>query len=297
MGSLIECSLQRVALPGDLEIHFTEEGSGPPLVFVHGGMGDWTSWAPQWSAFTSCFRCISYSRRYSSPNRNAVNSRSHSVVDEAKDLAYLLRSWRADPAILVGTSYGAYTALQTALIAPDQVRAIAITEPPVLPFADEVPGGEAARLRFQHDVLEPAAEAFTRGDADAAVRLLTEGINGMGPGEAGTPEGRARRVRNAEAMRALCVSTDAYPALDRIALRAMKIPTLLTYGDRTEPVHRATTLALSRYLPHARLVEVVDCGHGVHRDNPSAFNVLLQGFLREVCQQADVAAVEHVRLG
>jgi len=282
MGALLDCRLQRLTLPSGIEIHFTEEGAGPPLVFVHGGMGDWTSWAPQWPAFSPHFRCISYSRRYSSPNRNTVMGHSHSVFDEAQDLASLLRIWCAEPALLVGTSYGAYAALQTALTAPEQVRALALTEPPVLPLADEVPGGEGARQRFQHDVLAPATEAFARGDADAAVRLLTDGINGTGPGEAGTAEGRARRLRNAEAIRALCVSHDAYPALDRSALAAMKLPTLLTHGDRTQPVHRAITLALSRHLPHARLAEVADSGHGVHRDNPAAFNALVQDFLRGV---------------
>lgn len=296
MGSLLDRPLQRVTVPGDVEIHFTEEGSGPPLVFVHGGMGDWSSWAPQWSAFTPHFRCITYSRRYSSPNRNVSDSHSHSVFDEAQDLMHLLGCWCSEPAILVGTSYGAYTALQTGLIAPGRVRALAITEPPVLPFADEVPGGQAARLRFQRDVLAPATEAFARGDPDAAVRLLTDGINGQGLGEAATPDGRARRLRNAEAMRALCQSSDAYPALDRVALKAMNIPTLLTRGERTQAVHRATAQALSRYLPRARQAEVADSGHGVHRDNPPAFNALLLGFLLEVCPQAGRPFAEHVLL-
>lgn len=284
MGALLDRQLQRVTLPGGTEIHFTEEGAGPPLVFVHGGMGDWSSWAPQWPAFSPHFRCISYSRRYSSPNRNLVSGHNHSVLDEAQDLAQLLRLWCTEPALLVGTSYGAYTALQTALLAPAQVRALAITEPPVLPLADEVPGGQAARLHFQREVLTPATDAFARGDAEAAARLLTDGINGTGPGEAGTAEGRARRLRNAEAMRALCVSQDAYPALDCSALAALQLPTLLTHGDRTQPVHRAITLALSRHLPHARLVQVADAGHGVHRDNPAAFNALVLGFLRDACQ-------------
>ena len=295
MAALLQRGLQRVELPGGLEFHFTEEGTGPALVFVHGGMGDWSSWAPQWPAFTPHCRCITYSRRFSSPNRNPLNSDSHSVVEEAGDLAMLLRHWCTEPATLVGTSYGAYTALQTALIAPALVRAIAITEPPVLPLADEVPGGAAARRQFQQDVLEPATAAFARGDPDAAVRLLTAGINGRGPGEASTADGLARRLRNAEAMRALCASRDAYPALDRDALAALRIPTLLTHGDRTEPVHRATTLALSRHLPHARLVEVADSGHGVHRDNPAAFNAVLLDFLRDACLLADPGAVQPGR--
>lgn len=285
MSTLRDRSLQRATVPGGFEIHFAEEGSGPPLIFVHGGMGDWLSWEPQWAAFTPHFRCITYSRRYSSPNLNVLESSNHSVMAEAQDLAYLLAHWRAEPAILVGTSYGAYTALQTALIAPGSVHALAITEPPVLPFADEVLNGRMARLQFQHEVLDRATEAFSRGDHESAVRLLTDGINGQGQGEAGTNEGRSRRLRNAEAIRALCVSRDAYPALDRAALKALKIPTLLTHGDRTQAIHQATTQAIARYLSHARVVEVADCGHGVHRDNPQAFNALVLSFLRDACQK------------
>lgn len=281
-STLLDLPLQRTTVSGNTEIHFAQAGQGAPLVFVHGGLGDWSSWAPQWEAFTRHFRCTTYSRRYSSPNRNPLEGTTHSVLAEAQDLVQLLEQWCHRPAVLVGTSYGAYTALQTTLVAPQRVRALVITEPPVLPFADEVPGGQAARLQFQREVLDPAAEAYRQGDPDQAVRVLTDGINGLGPGEAGTPEGRARRLRNAQAMQALCLSSDAYPALDRGALQALRLPILLTHGDRTQPVHRATTQAVSRHLPHARVVQVPDSGHGVHRDNPQAFNTLVLDFLRTV---------------
>ena len=280
-GLLPDRSLQRTVLEGGIEIHFAEEGAGVPLVFVHGGMGDWSSWAPQWPAFTPHYRCITYSRRYSQPNRNRPSGRDHSVVAEAQDLLQLLDGWCAEPAMLVGTSYGAYTALWVALAAPGRIRALALTEPPVMPLADEVPGGQLARLRFQQEVLQPATQAFNHGDSEAAVRLLTDGINGTGPGEAGTSEGRARRMRNAEAMHAVCRSTDAYPMPDRAALQSLEMPILLTHGERTLAVHRAIAQALSKRLPRAKAVQVADSGHGVHRDNPAAFNALLLAFLGE----------------
>lgn len=281
-STLLGLPLHRTTVSRNTEIHFVQGGQGTPLVFVHGGLGDWSSWAPQWDAFTPHFRCTTYSRRFSSPNRNPLEGTTHSVLSEAQDLVQLLDQWCDRPAVLVGTSYGAYTALQAALVAPQRVRALAITEPPVLPFADEVPGGREARLQFQREVLDPATEAFRQGDQGQAVRVLTDGINGLGPGEASTPEGRARRLRNAMAMQALCLSADAYPALDRDALQALRLPILLTHGDRTQAIHWATTRALSRYLSLAHVVRVVDSGHGVHRDNPGAFNTLVLDFLRTV---------------
>lgn len=281
MAGIQHRPLRRTLLESGLEIHYVEEGEGPPLVFVHGGMGDWSSWAPQWAAFTAHFRCISYSRRYSSPNRNSIDSRSHSAVDEAQDLGALLSHWQAVPAILVGTSYGAFTALQLALTQPEKIRVLALTEPPILPFADRSEGGRAARLDFLREVWVPAAEAFESGHPERGVRLLTDGINGTGPGEASTPAGRERRLRNAQAMHALLLSSAPFPAVDEDALQRTGVPTLLLHGERTQEVHRATTLALSRLMPGVRLMQVADSGHGVHRDNPEVFNRVVLNFLRE----------------
>lgn len=268
----MQLPLRRVVVDDGIEIHYAEAGDGPPLVFVHGGMGDWQAWAPQWEEFTAQYRCITYSRRFSSPNRNTLSTTDHSVRAEARDLEALLDHWNAAPAFIVGTSYGAYTALQMALAVPGKVRALALTEAPVLPFADRVPGGQQAREAFQRDVIRPADEAFRAGDIERAVALLTVGINGSGPGEAATDAGRERRMRNAQAMRALAFSSDAYPALDDELLRTFTVPTLLLMGEETMPIHRATTQALKELLPHSPLKLVPGCGHGVHRDNPTVFN-------------------------
>jgi len=281
MAGLLQLPLRRAVINGGVEIHFAEAGEGPPLIFVHGGMGDWQAWAPQWEDFTAQYRCITYSRRFSSPNRNALSTTDHSVRAEAMDLEALLDHWNAAPAFIVGTSYGAYTALQMALAAPGKVRALALTEAPVLPFADRVPGGRQTREAFQQDVIKPADEAFRAGETERAVALLTVGINGSGPGEAATDAGRERRMRNAQAMRALAFSSDAYPALDEELLRTFTVPTLLLTGENTMPIHRAITQALKELLPHAPLKRVPGCGHGVHRDNPSAFNQTVLEFFRQ----------------
>lgn len=274
-----DVALQRSVIQGGIEIHHYQEGRGPALVFIHGGLGDWSSWAPQWDAFTPRYRCITYSRRYSSPNSNQLARRTHSVIIEAQDLAALLAEWNAEPAILVGTSYGAYTALQLALQHPEKVRAMALTEPPVLRLAERTADGRQALDVFRREVLVPSDRAFLEGRYDLAVRLLTQGINGTGPGEASTPGGLMRRLRNANAMRALAMSDDPYPALDEAALRDLTVPTLLLQGSRTQAVHRATFQALSRLLPRARVQVVEGAGHGIHRDAPDAFNRTVREFL------------------
>ncbi len=280
MKPLQALPLRRTMVAGDVEIHHAESGTGRALVFVHGGFGDWRSWAPQWAAFVPHYRCITYSRRYSVPNDNALRGGEHSVRVEADDLGELLDAWRAAPAVIVGTSYGAYTALALALESPHKVCALVLTEPPVMRWADRVPGGRAARESFEREVLTPAAHAFERGEVDTAVRLLTDGINGTAPSSANTPEGLATRRENLRAMQALLSGGDPFPALDETRLRRLDKPTLLVAGARTQPIHDAIYKAACSVMPHAEHERLPDCGHGAHRDNPAAFNAAVLAFLR-----------------
>jgi len=52
--------------------HYTEQGRGVPIVFVHGSLVDSSSWNRELTVFSADYRAIAYSRRYNSPNTNAI---------------------------------------------------------------------------------------------------------------------------------------------------------------------------------------------------------------------------------
>lgn len=270
--------LQRTAV-GELCFHHVEQGDGTPLVFVHGVLGDWRTWAPQWPAFVPHFRCISYSRRYSVPNGNTQPSPDHSALLEAEDLHALLRVWRAEPAILVGSSYGAFTALALALAHPEQVRALVLLEPPMLAWADRWPGGSAVRDAFERDIREPARRAFAAGDDAVGVQLLTGGIVGAQALVQMAPEAMARRLENSLSIKRLALSTDEFPMLDPAHVQALRCPTLLLAGDRTPAIHDVVFRALCAAMPQAEQDRIPNAGHGAARDNPEAFNRRVLRFL------------------
>lgn len=272
--------LQRTELPGGLEFHHVEAGQGRPLVLVHGVMGDWRTWAPQWDAFAPHFRTISYSRRYSVPNRNTQPSPDHSALVEANDLAGLLQAWQAEPAILVGSSYGAYTALALAVARPEMVRALVLLEPPMLRWADRTPEGRAVREAFDRDIRLPARAAFKAGDIDRGVALLTGGIVGAEMLSRLPPEAMRRRLENERSLRMLTLSSDEFPMIEPAAVRSLAMPTLLLAGTDTPPIHDTVFRALCAAMPQARQARIPAAGHGAARDNPAAFNALVLDFLR-----------------
>ena len=271
--------LQRVELPGGLAFHYVEAGQGQPLVFLHGVLGDWRTWAPQWAAFTPRYRCISYSRRYSTPNGNTHPSPDHSARVEAQDLGALLPLWQAEPAILVGSSYGAYTALALAAQRPEAVRALVLLEPPMLRWADRSEAGRAARAAFDREVRLPAREAFLRGDAESAVRLLTGGIVGAEVARGLGDEAMRARMANERSIRMLTLSSDEFPWIAPEAVRALRMPVLLLAGADTPAIHDTVFRNLCEAMTQAEVHRIPAAGHGAARDNPQAFNACVLDFL------------------
>ena len=243
---------QAVRLSSGVELHAVSAGSGLPLVFVHGAMGDWRSWAPQWPAFVPRYRCTSYSRRYSHPNRNTMASPDHSALVEAEDLLGLLDALHLGRCALVASSYGAFTALALAVARPGRVAALVAVEPAMLCYADFSEAGRAEKARFRREVIEPANAAFRRGDDAAGVALMTGGIHG-----AGSPMTRGaaheRRLQNALAMRMLALSSNEFPLLPPAALAALPMPVLLVCGCETPPIHAHTFDNLCAAMPQAQV--------------------------------------------
>lgn len=275
---------RRIRLPNGVELHHVREGRGPRLVFVHGAMGDWRSWEPQWNAFTPHFDCVSYSRRYSFPNANAMASPAHSALDEAQDLRLLLDALGWDDAIVVGASYGGFTGLALAVAHPSRVRALVAIEPPMMKYAEHSENGRAAAAAFRVATIAPANAAFRAGDDELAARIMTGGING-GVSPAGTPEQMRRRLQNVRAMKMLALSRDEFPLLPSDRLAALSMPVLLVCGGETQSVHRAIFDNVAAAMPQARSLVVPASGHGVARDQPSVFNAAVLGFLTDNIHQ------------
>lgn len=277
--TLQDLPLRNVRLASGLQFHCVEAGNGPPLVFIHGGAGDYTTWVPQWAAFSGRYRTVSYSRRFSHPNVNPDPGPNHSAEAEAADLAELIDCWNAGPAILVGASYGAYTALALAVSVPNRVRAMVLIEPPILPLASETVEGMKLRREFETNIQAPAREAFANGDDTKAMMILAGGITGQRALDNVHDTRMQNRIRNARAMKTLTLSERQFPPIDPQALASISVPTLLISGEHTQPLWSEIFAALKRHMPLAESLVVAGAGHAVARDQPEEFNRIALDFL------------------
>ena len=277
--TLADLPLSKVVLASGVELHYAKAGTGPRLIFIHGAMGDWRSFEPQWDAFVAAgFECVTYSRRYSFPNRNDMPSPDHGALQEAQDLAGLLDTLGWEDAILVGSSYGGFTALAFALEHPARVRALVSVEAPMMRYAQLTESGRQAAKEFREQTIEPANAAFRRGEDELASRIMTGGINGAQSTTA-QPAAMARRLQNIRAMKMLAMSTDEFPWLPPERLAALSMPVLMLSGEKTAPVHAAIFANVVAAMPQAEKGWIEGAGHGCSRDNPQAFNARVIEFL------------------
>lgn len=274
-----------VILPSGITLNYVREGVGLAVIFIHGAMGDWRACAPQWETFTARFDCISYSRRYSHPNPNPLNSRQHNALVDAEDLEALMDALGLKQAVLVGSSYGGFTALAMAVRAPHRVHAVVAIEAPMMRYALRSEAGAKVANAFLTASAYPAREAFERGDDAAGVALLTGGIVGKAPGEI-PPSVMERRMLNAKAARSLALSDDEFPLLAPAALAALAMPVLLLSGAKTAPVHDAIFRAVADAMPQAHAKKVDGAGHSVSQQVPGTFNSLVLEFLKDALAEA-----------
>ena len=151
-----------------VELHYIEQGQGEPLILLHGGQGDYRAWQPQMQGLAPRYRVISYSRRYHYPNDNPLTASNHSARIDAADLAGLIAELKLGPVHLVGTSFGALTALTLAAERPDLVRSLVLAEPPIHRWVTDTERGATLFREFMTTVGQ-AGKAFASGNDEAAI--------------------------------------------------------------------------------------------------------------------------------
>jgi pimeloyl-ACP methyl ester carboxylesterase len=223
-------------------------GTGPTLLFIHGGVGDRTRWTPMFPLLASTFTTCAMDRR----GRGASgDSPEYSLSKEAEDVAAVVNS-RSGPVFVLGHSYGAVAALEAAFLT-DRIAKLMLYEPPlhepvgtnlaVAARVEEMIGKgelEQAFLTFQIEIVKQSPEEIARMKAR--------------PTWAGLVASIAVHPRQ---MRAL----SAY-RFDASRMKSVTMPTLLLTGDETSsPYARQSIGALRESLPNATVVVLARQAH------------------------------------
>ncbi len=265
-----------IPLPGAI-LTFTNDGSGPPIVFVHGNIADLRVWDAQTGPAFKRFQRVAYSRRYHYPNAWTGDGSDYTEANHVKDLVNLIRELRLGRVHLVGHGVGAQVAVEVALSHPEMVRTLVLVEPDLAAAAVQQPDfqtltAERAALQQQMEV------ALHMEDAEKAARLLFDWASAStGAYDALAPPLKGEILDNARLLGFFLSAPP--PPVPCAQLARLTMPTLVVTGERTALFYSAVGESVAGCIPNSVRETILMASHVVQRENPDAFNATLVGFL------------------
>ncbi|MEA2427223.1 MAG: hypothetical protein QOF37_851, partial [Thermoleophilaceae bacterium] len=212
-------------------------------------------WRETLDALAPGVRAITYDRRAYGDSGAPEPYGGTTVGEQADDLAELIRSLGAAPALLVGHELGALAALDLLLREPALGCGAVLIEPSMLWLS----AGGTDAMSTLRDVVEKAA---IDGGGGAAVAAFLEVVDGHAALQRLGQERLAAAQAAPRAFAADMAAAATWPATRR-ELRQIDAPVTIVTGERSAPVRREAASALADLLPNAELVSVA-AGHLAH---------------------------------
>lgn len=260
------------ARPEPVPLHVQELGGGPPVLVLHGLLGQ----GRNWSALAK--RLAARRRVLLVDLRNHGRSPHHPVMTYpamAEDLAALIVGRGLDRPALVGHSMGGKAAMTLALARPELVGRLAVVD--IAPvdygrsatfagFLDAMLAIDPARLARRAEVEQALAAAVP----DPRIRaFLASNLEPV--------DGRLAWLPALGILREALATLGGFPA--DLPAASAGLAVLAIAGGRSDYVSGDGREALRRLFPASRLVRVAGAGHWVHADAPEVLLAALEGFL------------------
>jgi pimeloyl-ACP methyl ester carboxylesterase len=257
----------------DGHLAYREQGSGRPVVLIHGGALDHRMWDPQVEALSRRYRVIAPDAR-----GHGRSSTPTAPYRHADDLVALLRHLGISRATLVGLSSGAWTAVDTAVEYPEFVEALVIS------------GAGTGDPDFRDPWVLQILQTWSRtqqakdmpGWLDAFMLFLAgphRDLSDLDPD-------LVHRVRSIATDTFTTHVLDGEPVLPspvsdvRARARTIAVPVLAVVGgiDSDDHIRMATEIADS--VPRGTAHTIDGTAHYPNLEKPDEFNEALEKFLR-----------------
>ncbi|HET7594674.1 MAG TPA: alpha/beta fold hydrolase [Stellaceae bacterium] len=253
-----------------VELAATEQGSGPPLLILHGVFGsgrNWSSLAQHLAAAHHVF---------------ALDARNHGASPWADSMSYAdmiadVRAFQAarglERVAVMGHSMGGKTAMLLALSRPEAVERLVVVDvapvayqPALAAYVQAMRAADLAGVsrRAQVDAQLAGAIASPGERAFLLQNLVLEG-------------GQARWRLNLPVLERFMPEISGFPELAQGV--AFAGPALFIAGERSGYVRPEHGPVIERLFPKARIVQVPEAGHWLHAERPDAFLALVTPFL------------------
>lgn len=251
-ATLPEATVSEMAAVNDIEMYYATYGdpTNPPLLLLHGGLGNADYFVNQIPAFAESYYVITADSR--GHGRSTYSEQQIGYALMASDVLALLDYLEIDAVSLVGWSDGGIIGLDIAINHPDRLVKLIAYGANYIPAGVRADVGENERFNAY---IEMAAEDYVR----------------LSP----TPDGFDAFLANIGNMWA------TEPNYTAEQLGSITVPTLILDGMQEEAIYVEHALEMAKLIPTADLVLMSGIGHFAMWDKTEAFNDIVLDFLAE----------------
>lgn len=260
-----------------LKIHYDQAGSGPALIFVHGGgpgSSGLSNFSRNMAAFAKSYRVIAIDLPgYGQSTKLKITEPLWGYY--AKVLAGFIDALSLGKAHLVGNSLGGAASLKTALDFPEKVDRLVLMGPG---------GGYSLFEKQPSDGIRSLVTFYT--PPGPSLERLKAFLNYLVYDASSVPQEllqeRLDRALDPETAASMPLRVGQMPPIEdlwRERLDRLPHQTLIIWGreDRVNPMDQG--LILMRQIPNARFLVMPQCGHWVQWEKAEEFNRTLAAFL------------------
>jgi lipase len=241
-------------------VSVVEEGSGPAVVFLHGGVGNVAEWKPVMARWPGRHRLIgvdTYGADWPGPG-------GRRVLDDYADQVRAVADHVGEPLHLVGFSFGGATALQVATTSPSIVASLTVIEPQAYSL---LPGEYPEAFATIRAMRDRWREHVAAGRWHEAFAEFLDYYNGPGWFD-GWPSQRRRAFLAQQQARGDLWDVLFESPLTADALTTIVAPTLVVEGGEAAEVERALCDVVRRHVPACRHVLLEGAGHMMPLTHP-----------------------------
>lgn len=264
-----------------IRLQYIEQGSGEPIVFLHGAPHDLRAWEPVREEIAKRYRFIAYTQRYFGTEPWPDEGKNYSIATHADDLAKFITSLNAGPVHLIGWSHGGVVALTAAISDPSLVRSLILYEAGVVSVLPaESPEGKIAREDLTRMFGPVVAAASETGDFIKAAKLLQEVVFQLRPGEFNSlPEDLQTVLLDNARVVPLMFAAPRPPVITCDILKDFTRPTLVMQGEKSRAFFTLTSEAITKCVPGAQQIILQNVNHDGPCRDPAAFTAAVFEFL------------------
>ncbi|HEY7888598.1 MAG TPA: alpha/beta hydrolase [Steroidobacteraceae bacterium] len=249
-------------------LRYRDEGSGPPVLLIHGWTLDLDMWEPQVTGLGDSFRLVRFDRR-----GFGLSSGRAALAADTQDALTLCDKLQLERLACLGMSQGARVALHLCRIAPERLSCLILDGPPrVLADASAAETEDVPLPEYRGLIAGGEIETFRRRWAShPLMQLQTQSVQPRN-----LLQRMTARYSGNDLLQELPAPEDHW---DRAVAASLRAPALIVTGEHDLPPRLRAADALSEALPGAQRASICAARHIPNLDNPLMYNAVLRAFL------------------